>query len=125
MDSYQHISITVGKDTPHFADRCTELPGEVVRSIGACYTYIAEEQPVPVGLNERILQATLGTVVPHEVRHRGHLAQLQHSRLARSHCFSPTRYRGDNATGSDFGINQHCFGRWIDQRCVQSKFAIS
>jgi anti-sigma factor RsiW len=49
-------------------DRCTELPGEVVRAIGACYTYIAEEQPVPVGLNERILQATLGTVVPHEVR---------------------------------------------------------
>lgn len=49
-------------------DRCTELPGEVVRAIGACYTYIAEEQPLPVGLNERILQATLGTVVPHEVR---------------------------------------------------------
>ena len=39
---------------------CTELPGEVVRSIGACYTYIGEEKPVPVGLNERILQATLG-----------------------------------------------------------------
>ena len=39
-------------------DRCTELPGEVVRAIGACYTYIAEEQPVPAGLNERILQAT-------------------------------------------------------------------
>ncbi len=49
-------------------DHCTELPGEVVRAIGACYTYIAEEQPVPVGLNERILQATLGTVVPQEVR---------------------------------------------------------
>jgi anti-sigma factor RsiW len=49
-------------------DRCTELPGEVVRAIGACYTYIAEEQPVPAGLNERILQATLGTVVPEEVR---------------------------------------------------------
>jgi anti-sigma factor RsiW len=49
-------------------DRCTELPGEVVRAIGACYTYISEEQPVPAGLNERILQATLGTVVPEEVR---------------------------------------------------------
>jgi anti-sigma factor RsiW len=49
-------------------ERCTELPGEVVRAIGACYTYIAEEQPVPFGLNERILQATLGTVVPNEVR---------------------------------------------------------
>jgi anti-sigma factor RsiW len=49
-------------------DRCTELPGDVVRAIGACYTYINEEQPVPVGLNERILQATLGTVVPEEVR---------------------------------------------------------
>lgn len=42
-------------------DSCTELPGQVVRSIGACYTYINEEWPVPVGLHERILQATLGT----------------------------------------------------------------
>jgi anti-sigma factor RsiW len=49
-------------------DGCTELPGEVVRSIGACYTYISEEKPVPVGLNERILQATLGTVVSREMR---------------------------------------------------------
>src|SRR4030095_631212 len=49
-------------------DRCTELPGEVVRAIGACYSYIAEEQPVPAGLNERILQATLGTVTPQEIK---------------------------------------------------------
>jgi anti-sigma factor RsiW len=49
-------------------DRCTELPGEVVRSIGACYSYISEEKPVPAGLNERILQATLGTTVPAEIR---------------------------------------------------------
>ena len=49
-------------------NRCTELPGEVVRAIGACYTYISEEQPLPEGLNERILQATLGTVTPHEVK---------------------------------------------------------
>ena len=49
-------------------DRCTELPGEVVRSIGACYTYISEEMPVPAGLNERILKATLGTDTAHEIR---------------------------------------------------------
>lgn len=49
-------------------DRCTELPGEVVRSIGACYTYISEEMPVPVGLDERILQATIGTLKAEEVR---------------------------------------------------------
>jgi anti-sigma factor RsiW len=49
-------------------DRCTELPGEVVRSIGACYSYISEEKPVPAGLNERILQATLGTITPEEIR---------------------------------------------------------
>ena len=42
-------------------ESCTELPGQVVRSIGACYTYISEDWPVPVGLHERILQATLGT----------------------------------------------------------------
>ena len=38
------------------------------RSIGACYTYISEEKPVPAGLNERILQATLGTVTPQEIK---------------------------------------------------------
>lgn len=49
-------------------DQCTELPGEVVRSIGACYTYITEELPIPAGLDERILQATIGTVSLQEVR---------------------------------------------------------
>jgi anti-sigma factor RsiW len=47
---------------------CTDLPGDVVRSIGACYSYISEEQPVPAGLHERILQATLGTTAAEEVR---------------------------------------------------------
>jgi anti-sigma factor RsiW len=49
-------------------DRCTELPGEVFRSIGACYTYISEERPLPEGLNERILQATLGTTTAQEIK---------------------------------------------------------
>lgn len=49
-------------------DRCTELPGEVVRAIGACYTYITEEKPLPEGLNDRILQATLGTVTAQEIK---------------------------------------------------------
>jgi predicted anti-sigma-YlaC factor YlaD len=48
--------------------RCTNLPGEVVRSIGACYSYISEERLVPAGLHERILQATLGTTTAAEVR---------------------------------------------------------
>src|SRR5918911_2459092 len=49
-------------------ERCTELPGQVVRSIGACYTYINEERPLPAGLHEKILQATLGTTDAEEVR---------------------------------------------------------
>lgn len=49
-------------------DSCTELPGAVVRAIGACYTYISEERPLPAGLNERILQATLGTVTAQEMK---------------------------------------------------------
>ena len=48
--------------------RCTELPGDVVRSIGACYVYVGEEQPLPVGLNERILQATSETTLAREIR---------------------------------------------------------
>lgn len=49
-------------------ERCTELPGEVVRAIGTCYFYSSEEKAVPAGLNERILQATLGTELSKEIR---------------------------------------------------------
>jgi anti-sigma factor RsiW len=49
-------------------ENCTQLPGQVVRAIGACYTHISEELPVPVGLHERILQATIGTTAAEEVR---------------------------------------------------------
>ena len=44
------------------------MPGAVVRSIGACYTYIQEELPVPAGLEARILQSTIGNVLPQQVR---------------------------------------------------------
>ena len=47
---------------------CTNLPGDVVRAIGACYSYISEEKTVPEGLHARILQATLGTTEAEAVR---------------------------------------------------------
>ncbi len=37
---------------------CEDLPGMVVRSIGACYTYKTEELAVPAGLHERIFNLT-------------------------------------------------------------------
>lgn len=40
---------------------CEDLPGMVVRSIAACYTYKMEELAVPAGLHERILNTTIGT----------------------------------------------------------------
>lgn len=49
-------------------ERCTDLPGAVVRSIAACYSYKAEELEVPEGLNERILEATIGTSKADDVR---------------------------------------------------------
>ncbi len=49
-------------------ERCTELPGEVVRSIGACYTCIGEEKPLPAGLQARILLATSGSQISQEIR---------------------------------------------------------
>ncbi len=49
-------------------ENCTDLPGEVVRSIAACYTAKAEELPLPEGLHERILQATIGTTKAKEVK---------------------------------------------------------
>lgn len=42
-------------------DDCTDLPGEVVRSLAALISYKSEELHVPFGLHERILQRTLGT----------------------------------------------------------------
>ena len=47
---------------------CSELPGDVVRSIGACYTYKQDELPVPAGVEARILQSTIGNVLPQQVR---------------------------------------------------------
>jgi anti-sigma factor RsiW len=47
---------------------CSDLPGQVVRAIGACYSYISEEKPLPAGLHARILQATLGTTEAEQVR---------------------------------------------------------
>lgn len=41
-------------------ESCTDLPGEVVRSIAACYTYKAEELPLPAGLHQRIMLSTIG-----------------------------------------------------------------
>jgi hypothetical protein len=47
---------------------CSELPGAVVRAIGACYTYQQDELEAPAGLEARILQSTIGNVLPQEVR---------------------------------------------------------
>src|SRR5713226_7023882 len=47
---------------------CSALPGDVVRSIGACYTYKQDELPAPAGLEARILQSTIGNVLPQQVR---------------------------------------------------------
>ncbi len=49
-------------------EKCTNLPGEVVRSIAACYTYKTEEIPLPEGLHAKILQATIGTERARDVR---------------------------------------------------------
>ena len=52
----------------NLCQNCTDLPGEVVRSIAVCYTTKADELAVPAGLHEKILQATLGTEKAAEVR---------------------------------------------------------
>jgi anti-sigma factor RsiW len=48
--------------------RCTDLPGQVVRSIGACYSYVKNELEVPAGLHEKILETTIGTTDARLVR---------------------------------------------------------
>lgn len=49
-------------------ENCTDLPGEVVRSIAACYTYKMDELPLPAGLHQKILHATIGTTEAKEVK---------------------------------------------------------
>jgi len=49
-------------------ESCSELPGDVVRSIGACYTYKQDELAVPAELEARILQSTIGNVLPQQIR---------------------------------------------------------
>ncbi len=40
---------------------CTDLPGEVVRSLAAIVAYKSNELAVPIGLHARIMQQTIGT----------------------------------------------------------------
>ena len=47
---------------------CEDMPGMVVRSIAACYTYKMDELAVPAGLHERILNSTLGTAEAKEMK---------------------------------------------------------
>lgn len=47
---------------------CDELPGLVVRSIGACYTSLQNEMEMPAHLHSSILQATIGTTNAHELQ---------------------------------------------------------
>jgi anti-sigma factor RsiW len=49
-------------------ENCTDLPGEVVRSIAACYSYKMDELPLPEGLHAKILQSTIGTAKAKTVR---------------------------------------------------------
>ncbi len=49
-------------------EKCTDLPGEVVRSIAACYTYKTDELPLPAGLHAKILQLTIGTAKAKNVK---------------------------------------------------------
>jgi hypothetical protein len=41
---------------------CEDLPGMVVRSIAACYTYKMDELAVPTGLYQRIINLTSGSI---------------------------------------------------------------
>lgn len=47
---------------------CEDLPGMVVRSIAACYTYKMEEMAVPAGMHAKILRSTIGTTAADEVK---------------------------------------------------------
>src|SRR5256885_13356990 len=45
-------------------ESCSELPGDVVRSIGACYTYKQDELAVPAGLGGPDLANNIRNVLP-------------------------------------------------------------
>lgn len=47
---------------------CEDLPGMVVRSIAAVYSYKMEELAIPDGLHNRILVSTLGTTEARDLR---------------------------------------------------------
>jgi anti-sigma factor RsiW len=47
---------------------CEDMPGMVVRSIAALYTYKSEELPLPAGLYDRILEATSHMVEAKEMK---------------------------------------------------------
>jgi hypothetical protein len=103
-------------------DSCTELPGAVVRSIGACYTYISEEKPVPAGLNERILHATLGTVTPQEIKAPWRSrARLSFSVVVGSDYVAAARNCRHDVAGGSAGLDEHSFGRRLDSAAFTTR----
>src|SRR2546427_8863922 len=48
-------------------ESCSELPGDVVRSIGACYTYKQDELAAPAGIGAPILQNTISHLVAQQI----------------------------------------------------------
>ena len=105
-------------------DRCTELPGEVVRAIGACYTYISEERPLPEGLerknsasnsgnsdaagNQSSVGSARGFAIPF-VAGPDHLAAACDSR--------------HDVAGGDPCAHEHCFCGWFDWWCLRCRVA--
>ena len=49
-------------------EKCTDLPGEVVRSIAACYTYKMEELPIPTGCTKEFCRRRIGTTEAQNVK---------------------------------------------------------
>ena len=98
---------------------CSALPGEVVRSIGACYSYLQEELPVPAGLEARILQSTIGSVVSRDVRAPAIsrlLEWLRGSGLTGCKEGCAAGFSSNNAAGVGVRSDEHRFYRRVGER---------
>jgi hypothetical protein len=89
-------------------EKCTDLPGEVVRSIAACYTYKMDELPIPAGKSRQSFVGLAGSRMASGIKFPD-----QHSAAC----------AGRNADAlCRFGFRTNCFSRRFIRRSLSKRF---
>ena len=105
-------------------DRCTELPGEVVRAIGACYTYISEESRCPQVSTKEFSRRRWARLLRRRSKRRGRSRAASRFRSWLDPIISPQLATvATMVLAATCRAYEYCFGRRFDWRSLRRRFA--